>query len=251
MTPDFFQENDSDKKNRKVGLYTTLIFHLLLLIVLLSTGIGTLIKEETSFVMDFTKIEEAEKRMLEEKKKIKLKDEAAKELEKILGAAPEKARNAVADRSSKESKFDMKEVYADNAKLQDRLRKSKKQAQLEKEAEEAAIAAENAKNNKKSGKDVNVKGRVFVAYELDGRQRKYLPTPAYTCAGAGEVSVAVTVDYKGRVVKAEVIDGESTPDDCLRENAVRFAKISSFEADDSGKYPKKHVGTITYVFEAQ
>ena len=52
------------KKDNNAGLYMTIAVHLVLLIVLLSSRIGYLIQEESSFVLDFTKEEEIEIRQV-------------------------------------------------------------------------------------------------------------------------------------------------------------------------------------------
>ena len=57
-------------KEDRVGFYTTLVFHLAVLIVLLIVSIGHVASTETSFVLDFTKQEELEKLQ----KEIELKD---------------------------------------------------------------------------------------------------------------------------------------------------------------------------------
>lgn len=52
--------NFLDSKEKKIGFYSTVIFHLLLVIVFLLTTIHGIISEETSFVLDFTKQEQIE-----------------------------------------------------------------------------------------------------------------------------------------------------------------------------------------------
>ena len=47
-------------KEDRVGFYTTLVFHLAVLIVLLGVSIGRVASVENSFVLDFTKQEELE-----------------------------------------------------------------------------------------------------------------------------------------------------------------------------------------------
>ena len=54
------RENLTNKEN-KAGLYLTIIFHLVVVIVLLVYQIDSRIKAESSFVLDFTKQEEIEK----------------------------------------------------------------------------------------------------------------------------------------------------------------------------------------------
>ena len=50
----------------KAGLYITVIFHLVIIIILLACQIGAVLKRENTFVLDFTKQEEVEKKKAEE-----------------------------------------------------------------------------------------------------------------------------------------------------------------------------------------
>ena len=54
------------KKTSKVGLYSTLIFHLSLVIILLIASIGGVIGKENTFVLDFTKQEALEQQQKEQ-----------------------------------------------------------------------------------------------------------------------------------------------------------------------------------------
>ena len=47
----------------KAGLYITVIFHLVIIIILLACQIGAVLKRENTFVLDFTKQEEVEKKV--------------------------------------------------------------------------------------------------------------------------------------------------------------------------------------------
>ena len=78
------------------------------------------------------------------------------------------------------------------------------------------------------------------------RTSRYLEVPAYLCEGGGDVTVAVTVDRAGKVTGARVTEGG---DDCMRESALRAARNSLFNIDDSA--PARQTGTITYIFIPQ
>ncbi len=75
---------------------------------------------------------------------------------------------------------------------------------------------------------------------------RYLEVPAYLCEGGGDVTVSVTVDRAGKVTGARVTEGG---DDCMRESALRAARNSLFNIDDSA--PARQTGTITYIFIPQ
>ena len=61
----------------RAGLYITVIFHLVLVIVLLVAQLGYTLKKENTFVLDFTQLEERE-RLAEQ---LKLTEESQRKLE--------------------------------------------------------------------------------------------------------------------------------------------------------------------------
>lgn len=93
-----------------------------------------------------------------------------------------------------------------------------------------------------------VAGRVTVSYSFTDpvRYDRILHKPAYKCEGGGEVVLSVTIDRYGEVVDARVVSGG---DACMRETALRSARISRFRADESA--PARHTGTMTYIFIPQ
>lgn len=96
--------------------------------------------------------------------------------------------------------------------------------------------------------DRKVQGRVTVSFSLVDpvRHARHLEVPAYQCEGGGEVVVRITVDRSGEVTHASVALGG---DDCMRETAVRAARRSRFDINQSA--PARHTGTITYIFIPQ
>lgn len=100
----------------------------------------------------------------------------------------------------------------------------------------------------KEQKDSKYKGGVTVRFEFKNPVRKKvdLKIPAYKCDTGGQVVVAVTLDRGGNVISARV---ESGGDDTMRQEALRAARASRFNIDNSA--PEKHSGTITYTFIPQ
>jgi TonB family protein len=88
-----------------------------------------------------------------------------------------------------------------------------------------------------------------VSYTLDGRKASHLKIPAYRCYGAGDVTVIITVNPQGQVINAQVMDAVSANDQCLRNFAVRAARLSRFSASNTA--PAKQTGEILYRFIAQ
>jgi len=78
------------------------------------------------------------------------------------------------------------------------------------------------------------------------RPSRSLNIPAYRCEGGGDVVVEITVNRAGEVVNARV---QSGGDECMRESALRAARVSRFNIDQSA--PARQQGTITYIFIPQ
>ena len=66
---------------------------------------------------------------------------------------------------------------------------------------------------------------------------------------AGDVTVIITVNPQGQVINAQVMDAVSANDQCLRNFAVRAARLSRFSASNTA--PAKQTGEILYRFIAQ
>ena len=236
-----------DSKEKKVGFYSTIIFHLVVLIIFLLTAIHGIVSEETSFVLDFSKLEEIEKiEKLEE-----LKQQASKELDDLLsGRASNSYRNVAVDRSNQPLRDDRfknpNQVYDEARELQRKLDASRAAALREQGSDDVASAD---KDNLPDSNAPQYKGPSVISYSLDGRKSISLPVPAYKCQGGGDVSVQITVNRKGYVVAAQVIESVSSSDDCIVRSAIAAAKRSRFRASTTA--PEKQVGEIVYRFIAQ
>ncbi|MEG1089003.1 MAG: hypothetical protein RSE02_05990, partial [Bacteroidales bacterium] len=215
-----------NSKEKKIGFYSTVIFHMLLIIAFLLTTIHGLISEETSFVLDFTKQEELE----QVEKIVQMKEQASKEIDDILSgkASDNKYRNVAVDRSSKTLKDDRfknpNQVYDEANALQKKLDASKREALKEQGADDVVSGNDKVSNNKAE----TYKGPSVISYSLDGRKSMSLPIPVYKCYGGGDVSIRIVVNKKGYVVDAQVIEGASAGDECIRRYAVDAAKKSRF-----------------------
>ena len=115
---------------------------------------------------------------------------------------------------------------------------------------EAKAIGERKDDDPNDNKDRSAKiaGTVTVSYSLNNpvRHHRYLDKPAYKCEGGGEVIVNITVNPNGEVIAANVASGG---DQCMRETALRSARISKFNIDSSA--PARQQGTITYIFIPQ
>lgn len=232
----------------KAGLYLTIIFHLVVVIVLLVYQIDSSIKSETSFVLDFTKQEELEKEMREEQKKV----EISRRLEDMIAAArasQPQIRNIAVDASNKPLKDDRNtdadQLYKDAEKLARELKNG--QSAIEEDAREETVDLNNTKTDNTNRKEYS--GPSVVSYSLDGRKASHLKVPAYRCYGSGDVVVIITVDPQGRVVNAQVMDELSSSDPCHRKEAIRAARLSRFSVSSTA--PARQTGEIIYRYIAQ
>jgi len=236
------------KKEDKAGLYTTVIIHLAVLIVLLATSLGFSIQGETSFVLDFSKLEELEKLQAEAdrlQKEVDLKQAVADRIEKELGAVTGGYRNVAVDRSAlKDDRgTDAEQLYKDAERLANELKGG---FEVPDDGFSASLPSKDGKEKKE---EKAYSGPSVVSYYLEGRKASRLSIPAYRCMGAGEVTVLITVDNSGTVVAAKVDESCSATDGCLRSFAIRAARLSRFSAKPDA--PARQQGNIVYQFIAQ
>lgn len=235
------------KKDNNAGLYMTIAVHLVLLIVLLSSRIGYLIQEESSFILDFSRVEELER----QKKEEALKEEVSKELDDLLSGRPS-IRNVIVDASSKgknlrDDRFkNPNQVYDEAKELQKKLDASRKEAAKLQGSDDNVTPAD---EKKKAEKSETYKGPSVISYSLEGRKSVSMPIPVYKCVAGGDVSIAIIVNRNGYVIGASVIESASAKDPCIREFAVRAANSSRFTKSSTA--PEKQTGEIVYRFVAQ
>ena len=241
-------KNLLNNKENKAGLYLTIIFHLVVVIVLLVYQIDSRIKAESSFVLDFTKQEEIEK----EQKLQEMKTEVSKRLDDLIAAARasnKEIKNLAVDASSQlkdDRNTDADQLYKDAERLANELKAG--QSAIQEDAREETVELPSKKKEDKS-KTKEYSGPSVISYNLDGRKASHLSIPAYRCYGSGDVTVIITVDPSGKVVGAQVMDEISSGDQCLRSFAVRAARLSRFSVSKDA--PSRQRGEIVYRFIAQ
>lgn len=104
-------------------------------------------------------------------------------------------------------------------------------------------------SNDETGKVRNV-GRVAASYDLDGRADEYFAKPAYVCKGSGKIVLNVKVNQNGKVTSATInTSASSFTEECMGENAVKYALKCKFEAGTN--WPEPQSGTITYTYISQ
>ena len=240
--------NPLKNKDERPGLYITVIFHLTVIIVLLLYQIDSTIRREESFVLDFSKQEEIERR----KEEAEFKEDISKRLDELIAAAKSSStpiRNIAVDASQlKDDRgTDAEQLYKDAERLAKDLKNGQKDA-IEEDARNETVELP-SQNKKDDSKAKEYSGPSVVSYTLDGRKASHLKIPAYRCNGGGDVTVIITVNNGGNVVGAKVMDSISSPDQCLRNFAVRAARLSKFSASQTA--PPNQTGEIVYRFIAQ
>jgi outer membrane biosynthesis protein TonB len=264
-----------EQRASRVGLYTTIIVHLVVILFLLSYSFTNAVSKSSKFIIDFSqdKPTPEELEQLEELKKQvedmkatadQLKEEAEKrkeenfqadvaaQLDKQIAEAPA-ARNVVRDAngSLKDDRHtDTRQLYKDARDLQKRLDATKRDAMRQNESSEdyAEQAAANAYQGS-AASDAGYSGPSVLSYSLKGRKGRYLEVPAYKWYGAGDVTVIITVDRTGRVLSAKVDEAKSSKDRNLYDLAVAAAMNSEFTA--LGSAPNPETGSIVYRFIRQ
>ena len=240
-------KNPFKNKEDRAGLYITIIFHLVVIIVLLIYQIDNALRREESFVLDFTKQEEIEK----QKKEQIFKEDISKRIEEMLAAARnsgEHVRNVAVDANTQlkdDRNTDADQLYKDAERLANEL----KSGQLEDAREETVELPEQQQKKKEDTKKKEYSGPSVVSYNLDGRKASHLKIPAYRCYGSGDVTVIITVNNSGQVTGAKVLDEVSSSDRCLRDFAIRAARLSRFSASSTAHH--NQTGEILYRFIAQ
>lgn len=233
------------RREDRAGLELTIIVHLVVLIVLLLWGIGREIAAENSFVLDFTKQEEVEK----EQKQEEMQEEISRKVDEMIARATSSnsIRNVAVNgqlRDDRHSAAEARELMNDADRLAKELKAGYK-SDIEEDARETAVDYQ--KPAKEEAKEYS--GPSVLSWTLDGRKASHLPIPAYRCYGAGVVSVAIAVDQQGKVINAKVNDAASSDDSCLRNFAIRAARMSRFNRDLNA--PVRQAGEIVYSFIAQ
>ncbi|GHT80435.1 hypothetical protein FACS189467_2560 [Bacteroidia bacterium] len=239
----------------KAGIYTTLIFHLCVVIVLLGLKIRTVsyqIPAEIEIAFDEEKEqlrqqqEQREQRQQEEKN---IQAELAREIRQQLAeerASAMRLRNvAVNEKTPTDNKDD---VLAENAELQKRIAATYRMMREQNNSENAVLPSKAPKKAGKKG-EKSYTGPSVLSYRVPGRKAYYLPVPVYKCEAGGQITVAIVVAQTGDVVSVQIDKTHSTTaDNCLWETAVDAALRSKF---DVGKGTLRQQGYIIYQFVAQ
>ena len=245
----------SFRSEDKAGLYITVSVHLAVIIILLLYKIGSFAADQDKYIMDFSaavdEIEDVKKKAVPAVKEEDLSfDELiARRVEQLIaGNTGTDFKNIATDRSNtlKDDRgTDADKLYEDARRLAKELKDG---IQLD-EPDDSYVQQNSKKETKQEKKVKEYSGPSVVSYSLDGRKASRLPIPAYRCFAGGMVTVLIVVDNAGKVIDAKVQDATSSSDKCLRDFAVKAAKMSRFSTNT--KAPARQHGDIVYQFIAQ
>ncbi len=142
------------KKETRTGLYLTIIVHLTALIVFLSFQISSMLRKESSFVLDFTQQEELEAEQYREQ----MRAELSAEIDDLISGIQRQSRNVAVDATRRNQNLkddrhtDPSEVYQEAEALQKRLDAARREVEEQGGDEETAHLRENEK--KKGSKTI-------------------------------------------------------------------------------------------------
>ena len=233
--------------DHRIGLCVTLIAYLLLMIVFVSSKIvvGGRSHQQGMYIdlQSLAELEQEKARLEREVRERQAQEEidwrSIRNQASNENALNEKLRD---DRGTNAAALNQAAAEAE-ARMQ-----ANREAYEQGLAEERAIRERRGREDGSEHQDRKVKGRVTVSFSLANpvRTSRWLEVPAYQCEGGGDVEVSITVDRAGKVIGARVTSGG---DECMRESALRAARSSLFNIDETA--PAKQTGTITYIFIPQ
>jgi protein-tyrosine-phosphatase len=156
--------------------------------------------------------------------------------EQLAGRSVQEYKSIPVQRSGSSLKDDrsgnIKELYKEAADVQKRIKDAKKYDIQPEGTDNVPNAAPVKKSDAKP-----YKGPSVLSWTLDGRNAFSLPIPVYKCQGGGDVSVRISVGRNGYVTSAQIIEGSSVSDECIRAAALNAAKRSRFSASETAPNP--------------
>lgn len=232
----------------KVGILATLVFHLLLLVVLLSFKLhygteyyGSEIAVEFDEEVAVDEVEEAQAQLLPADAV-----ESDYEVQAIRNFAVDASDQDLNAQLPDEKNIDAAKLYEDAERLKQEMLDNQ-QFYDDLQDDEAIIPNTPKKEVPESAK-AQISGPTVVSYYLKDRKARRLPIPAYKCERGGQVVVIIEVLPNGQVSGAAIDKKLSVIDHCINQAAIKAAHNSWFTAADA---KTKQKGSITYLFVPQ
>ncbi|MDR2287157.1 MAG: energy transducer TonB [Prevotellaceae bacterium] len=236
-------------KDNQTGIYTTVIFHLVIFLALALNEIRTRTIQSKSMELIFQNVEhEPEITTEEEQKKIE------EELDKMLREKPDPdirlpnlTMNAAAQGSESGRGQGPVSFFSNrnSSSIREEREKREKMQEEKKNMGVDDVPTDEPAHNEESQA---YKGPSVVSYYLEGRTAIYLPVPAYKCLKGGDVIVLIEVNSQGYVVSATIDKRNSSNDECLHRAAIDAAERARFTTLQKSGNQK---GNIVYRFVPQ
>ena len=239
-------------ESKQSGLYGTIMFHLILVVILLSMklhSIQRIIELELEYKESNTEELLKEEQLKEEREEIRKKS-AESEVQEMLRSL---VSNENADRNNRRTSAtqDLEQYIEEtlneiNGHKGSDLYKAQRDNNFKRDS--LQHISDKLEQELDSLKSTFYQDGSSVSYKLGNRYARKLPIPVFKCENGGKIVVDIQVNPNGRVVKATV-NPASDPDEQLQETAVDAALRALFNA--KGDAPALEYGTITYNFVKQ
>lgn len=234
-----------------VGILSTIVIHLALIVLFLFLQISSLKRKEEVFYVDLSVLNDVE--MLSVPKDVELAESAPVTSERTavrdIPVNVSRAESRAVENISRMVEDIKSELNVKDMKLTDPEDVEPEPEEEQLNPDEARIFDEKFPLDASGARTV-YSGASHVSYVLENRTHTRMRVPAYKCRGAGKIVVDIVVNQRGYVVSAVVNRTLSnTEEPCFVDAARSEAEKSRFNADS--KAPDRQSGTITYLFEAQ
>jgi TonB family protein len=249
-----FVEDKSVKrwiKDNQIGIYTAVIFHLLVFLALALNEIRIRTSPPKSIELALQTIEQKPEITPEDEKK-KIEEELNKMLREMPNPnirIPNLTMNAAAqgNESGRGQGYSVS-FFSGRNSSSIREEREKREKSLE-EKKDTGIDDINPNETVSEQNDGQAyKGPSIVSYYLEGRTAIHLPVPSYKCFKGGDVTVLIEVNALGYVVGAEIDRKNSSNDECLHRAAIDAAERARFSTLQKSPNQK---GNIIYRFVSQ
>ena len=243
------------------GIYGTIIFHLIIAIILLSSQIYSytmdtreavllvIPPDEEAFIPVQT-VRPPQTARTEVSTPADKREQLSKELDHLI-AGRTLPRNMAVDASQQrrqplrdDRNTNASQLYEEAREVQQRIDAARRESALRQGADEIATTVAAPPPAKES-----YNGPSVLSYDLEGRKHLSLPLPVYQCLGGGDVTVQIEVNPRGYVTSALIQVPASVDNHCLYEAAKRAALRSRFTVDANA--PANQKGNIVYRFIPQ
>jgi TonB family protein len=238
-------------KDNQIGIYTTMIFHLLIFLALAFNEIHTRTIQSKSIELILQNVEQEPEITPEDEKK-KIEEELNKMLREMPNPdvrLPNLTMNAAVQGSeSGRGQGAAASFFSSRNSASIRAEKEKTEKTRE-EKKDTGVDDISSDESAHDGEESQAyKGPSIVSYYLEGRTIIHLPVPSYKCKYGGDVTVLIEVNGHGYVVNAEIDKRNSSNDECLHLAAISAAERARFSTLQKSGNQK---GNIIYRFVPQ